>query len=348
MESLQINKKSLFSLFAVSIFLIFTSGCSSKQRYKPVSVSEEKLIFKYNPLQIKSINYNISTLTNGKVVAKTGEIKNILAPEGYETLFYREPLTIFSDKKGNLDIYKDKIKISELNFPHRVATASISENSNILAFVLENNQFGFYSLMEDKVIFEEKFSPVTTYDRRLPNPIFYKDTLFLFTLDGKMVLFDTSEVAIKKVFTVSSGVFYNNVIDYKLTDSALILVTQTELVVIKENAVEKRFQKEIRGAIFDDKVIYLFTKNGEIFKLNEDLKVLDQAKFPLAYFVNFGENGNHLYVLESQGYFIKMRKDRLADHKVFKSELDDENCFVTKTYFLCDRKTMSINQPILK
>jgi hypothetical protein len=359
MEYLLIKTKKIkiLSTFLFALIVIFGSiSCSSKQQFLPVEVSDQNLSFKYNTLKIDSIDYKLSTLSNGKVIANTGEIKGLIVPDGFKIIYYREPIVLLTDEKGNLEIYKKnhKKRLKPIKFKSKVATASISENGDILSYVLDNNSFGLYSLKNNKVIFEDEYKSVTTYDKRLPNPIFYKDKIYIFTLDGHMVIIDASTDLVKaqKSLNISSGLLYSNVIDYDIEysqyDTNFAVLTQTELVLIKNDKIVKRHSDNIRGAIFDKDFIFLLTKNGEIIKFNRDLEEQDRAKFPLAYFVNFGESGNFIYLLESQGYFIKVRKNRLADSEVFKTELDEENCFVTKTYFICDEKTLNINQPLLK
>jgi len=299
---MQIFLANFFFIF----FLVFT-GCSNKQYYTPEhSHLEDKRI----PFIFKR-GEKLERVENDRVILSTGEIFN---------------------RDG------DKIENIEQNISSLLKDEVVwTKESNLIAYVTDGNLIALYDLNRKQNIFQERFSPAPTIDRRLPPPLFNDNTILYFTLDGKIAIFSIKEMKIKRVISaIGSGEDYSNIISYQLRDSDLTLITHRGAMVIGDN-FDESIKLELRGAIYEDNSIILITKDGDVRRYSRNLILQNHIKFPLAYFVAFGEVGDKIYLIESQGYVIELDRD-FKNYRVIPSELDDENCFFTPKRFICDEK----------
>lgn len=240
------------------------------------------------------------------------------------------------------DIFNREVSPPEIHFDDEVVSAE-SKKHKLIAYVSEKNEIKVFSLEQNKTIFSAPFQPENTFDARLPKPVFDKDSIMFFTLDGSVIIYLISENKIVRSFSLKSKDYSNNVIAYKLAKDYLLVANSNEVFIIQENFQDK-LEANIRGLIFDDKdenIFYLLTKDGEIRKYNTNFKLLKKVKFPFAHFVAFGETHGEIYLLESQGYLIKM--DLNLEHRsIVDAEIYQENCFFTKERFICDELTFKL------
>ncbi len=285
--------------------LIFLGGCSSKPYYspEPTHLKDEPVHFIYQrDKQIKRIEFN-------RVILSTGEIYN-----------------------RNGDLVKPEDKIANLLSDEVVW----SKRDNLVAYITDNNSIALFDSDKNQTLFRETFSSVSTIDRRLPPPIFDKDNILYFTFNGQIAIFSISQMKIIKVVSIGKGEDYPNIIDYQLRENDLTVITHRGITVLGDN-FDEHIDLDLRGAIFEPNSIFLITKDGDVRRYDRKLMLIKNIKFPFAYFIAWGEVKDTIYLIESQGYIIKLNKD-LTDYQVTPSELDDENCFFTPQRFICDEK----------
>jgi WD40 repeat protein len=299
----------LLSLSLLTLLLISLSSCSSKTDYRPKKeeIVNGRLPFIFNKVTIDRVEHDRVILSNGCVFDRFGNELNISE----------------ESKRGFVS----------------------SENGNLIASVNEDNSVELFDKSSNKTIFKEKFNRVSTIDRRLPKPLFDKDNILYFTLDGKIVIYSTKFRKIQRVISVSFDSDYGNVIDYRLTANSITLLTHREILQITEDS-DKKISLPLRGAIFHDDHFFAIAKNGEVRKYNYQLELLDSIKFQFAYFVAFGEVDGRIYLIESNGWLIDLDRD-FKDYRVFEEnvDLDYENCFFTPQRFLCDNKFFRLPLP---
>jgi hypothetical protein len=224
---------------------------------------------------------------------------------------------------------------NELNISEKIGFVS-TKRGDLIATVTETNSIQV--LKDGDTLFSFDFDRVSSVDRRLPRPIFNGNNILYFTLDGKIAIYSIDLKKILKVVNVSYETDYGNVIDYRLKNNSLTLITHKSIMHI-ENGSDVKVSVDMRGAIFKDDYFFGITKSGEVRKYNYELQVLEKKKFPFAYFVTWGMVADKIYLLESNGYFIELKSD-FSSYRVFREDvdLDDENCFFTPEKFICDEK----------
>ncbi len=295
----------LLNSFLALLFLFF-SGCSNKPYYSPEqsSLQDKRIpfIFRDSP-KIERVEHNRVYLSNGLVLNENG----------------------------------DEVEISK---EFKIDSDSVvwSRSGDLLAYTSLDNYIVVKNIATGEKLFEERYPSAITVDRKLPRPFFDgRGKILFFTLNGKAVLYSTEVNRVIREFTVSEADDYSNVIDYKLDQEKLILISHRTALLIK-NEYDKRLDLDIRGAIFEsDGSTLIITKSGEVKRFDSEFRETASIKFPFAYFVSFGEIEDKIYLIESQGYVIEMSRD-FSDYRVIHSELDNENCFFTPQKFICDEK----------
>lgn len=291
----------------ILIISIFFISCADKPSFTPekANIQEKTIPFIFNNKKIEKIEHNQVKLSDGSLFDRNNSsIKN----------------------KVNLENLKDEIVFSQ--------------KDNLVAYISENNSVSLFDIEKNSTIFQEPFPQTSIIDRRLPKPLFDKNNILYFTLDGKIAIFSIEKKQIVRVISIDENDDFSNVIDYKLSENSIILVTHRKLMMITDYSDES-INLNLRGSIFGKENIFLVTKDGEIRKYDYKLNLIKSIKYPFAYFVSFGKVDNNIYLIESQGYVIELNSD-LESYRVISSELDDENCFFTNEKFICDEKTFKI------
>jgi len=294
-------RNSIFGILILSLF----SACSNKAHFTPNKSNfekEKRIPFIFTKTTLKFIGNHQVLLSDNRLIDSHGQ-------------------------KVSQDLETANLINDEVVF---------TKNKNYVAYITENNSVTLFDTVQNQVIFSEKFPTVITIDRRLPKPFFTQDSILYFTLDGKIAVYSISKHQISRVVSVSETGDYSNIIDYKFSDTSLILLTHKKLLLISDN-YDDNIVVDIRGTIFEKDNFYLVTKDGEVRNYDYKLVLQKKIKFPFAYFVSFGKVEKKIYLIESQGYIIELDSD-LEKYRVIDSELDDENCFFTDKKFICDEK----------
>jgi len=310
------HRKNSFLALSLTVLPIFIfSSCSSKQYYIPDETKIERnssLHFIYNQKNIIEAKYDDVSLSTGEIINKSGQEIN-----------------------GSVNFIK--------NINKNIIDEAVvwQEKNNKIAYLTSDNIAILFDIKTGKNIFKNRFESVTSFDRKVPKPIFDGDKIIFFTLDGKIAIFSSEDGKVGRIFSIGSGRDYSNIIDYHVSKDAFIAVSHREAVSITDLG-EFRENKNIRGAIFENNNKFLIiTKDGEIIRYNSKLTVLDRVKFPFARFIAFGKVNNKNILLESNGYIVQL-DDNLKDYRLFESELDTENCFFTPNKFICDGKDLKL------
>jgi len=173
---------------------------------------------------------------------------------------------------------------------------------------------------------------------RIVNPYFMNGLVIFSTLDGKIIIVNTKLKKKLRTVIISSSDYFNNVIDFHIVDNKIIAATDSKILSLTKKEIRQKY--EIRNIAYDEKVIYITTKQGEVIALTPDLQVLSKVKFPFAHFLGLISRCEKLYTLDKEGYVITINKITF-DYKV--QELDFDDGFVLtgdNLFYVNDKKIL--------
>jgi len=300
-------------LLWTAVALLF-SGCSSKQYFEPEQTFSASQATSAYESTIIDRSRDGATLQNGQYIGKKG-VEQIHLGEGYRFLSENSSYVLAGDAEGKLKIIKKRdkkvLRIIDLKMP--IVSASIHKNT--IAYILNNNAFGIYRIDTDKKIMENRSEVTYAIDTRAASPMFIDTLVIMPTLDGKLVIMDSNDPVDAKVIYLSSDKMFNNVIYLSRMGDTLVAATPKKLITIGVDG-----QEEYRANISDIAVlhnaIYLFSKEGEVIKLDHALKEQASKKFKYAHFAVSTAFGNKVYALDQQGALIVLSAD-LKHFKIY-------------------------------
>ena len=239
---------------------------------------------------------------------------------------------IITSKSGDVKILSNKNEILfQKNFGKQLISASLRDN--LLAMVFIDNEIMLYDIKDDKIQYKQLLSQVVTIDARAANPIFLDNLLVFATLDGRVLIMSLDNKTVLRDVSISNKEFFNNVIFLDNFEDTLVAATSSKIISVNK-AQSNTLNIDAKDIIYQDKNIYVFTKNGEVILLDESLKKLQELKFTFGHFVG-ASLGEKLYAVEKRGYLIEIEKD-LSSYRVLKlpSKVDGASFFYkNKIYF---------------
>lgn len=303
------------ALVGVTAALIFT-GCSSKKYFEPEETFSASKAMESYESRITAISRDGATLENNRYISKEEGLRSISLTEGYRFLSENSRYLLASDIKGTLQVIdKSTPKVAhEISFDSPVVTAAIRNGK--IAYILNNNSFGLYNMHAKKKVLEERSDETYAIDVRAATPIFI-DSLTIFPmLDGKLIIVNGNDVTDGKVVYLSSDKAFNNVIYLSRSGNTMVAATPKTLITLG-GAGEKEYRANISEVVVADEMIYLFTKEGEIVKLNKALDVVKRTKFKFAHYSVATVIGGKVYALDQKGSLIvldtALGKSRIYD-----------------------------------
>jgi hypothetical protein len=303
------------ALAGVAAVLMLT-GCSSKKYFEPeetFSASQARGSYKS---KIIAVSRDGATLENHRYISKEEGVRSISLTEGYRFLSENSRYTLASDIKGTLQVVDKKSHqvAHQVSFDSPVVTAAIRNGK--IAYILNNNSFGLYNMHAEKKILEERSEETYAIDVRTATPIFI-DSLTIFPmLDGKLIIVNGDNVANGKVVYLSSNKAFNNVIYLSRSGDTMVAATPKILIALGA-AGEKEYRANISEVVAADGMVYLFTKEGEIVKLNKALGVVKATKFKFAHYSVATVIEGKVYALDQKGSLI------VLDNTLTKSRIYD-------------------------
>lgn len=295
--------------------LIFT-GCSSKKYFEPEQTfSASKVTGSYKS-KIISVSRDGATLENHRYISKTEGVRPIDLGEGYRFLSESNRHLLASNIEGVLKVIdKSTGKVThQITFDSPVVTAAIQ--SGKIAYILNSNTFGLYDMHTKRKMIEERSEETYAIDARAATPIFIDQLAVFPMLDGKLIIVNSLNVSSAKVVYLSSSDAFNNVIYLARTGDTMVAATPKTLITLGETG-EQEYPANISEVAVSDGMIYLFTKEGEIIKLNKALEELKRTKFKFAHYSVATVVGDKVYALDQKGSLIvldtALTKSRIYD-----------------------------------
>lgn len=318
-----------FLLFLSILF--FIQGCSSKQYYAPQESSsfgiDKKIVT--TPSYIASLNANGATTRDNRVINNFG-ISKFKLLDGYEYLNNTDNGIISVNKKGDILISDTNTTI---NFRTNVVAATLKDN--LLVMVFADNSYGVYDLGENKFKLKEYLESSYINDTRIAMPVILNKIILVPTLDGKIVIVEKESFKVSRTLLIDSQNDIKNIILLKTVGDALITASQNKIVSLNKGKYTSK-EMIIQNYTVDDEYIYLALLDGTVMKLDFDLNILESQKFKFAKFHAIAlDKEKNIYLIESQGYIVKIPKDFKTMKAYSFSFYDDEKVYVSgdKIYF---------------
>lgn len=307
-------KKSVSLLIAAAAALLF-SGCSSKQYFEPEQTYPVGSAATTYGSKIVALTRDGATLENGQYIGKKG-IGRVNLGKGYTFLSESATYVLASDLEGKLKIINKRSGkvLRTVDFELPIVSASI--HNGIIAYILNNNAFGLYRIRDDKKILENRSGVTYVIDTRAASPMFIDSLVVIPTLDGKLVVLDSAAPEDAKVIYLSSGPIFNNVIFLSRSGDTLIAATPNKLITVDLEG-QKEYRADISDVAVSGSTIYVFTKEGDVVKLNRALEEQARKEFKYAHFGASTVANGKVYGLDQQGLLIvlspDLKKDRVYD-----------------------------------
>jgi len=223
-------------------------------------------------------------------------------------------------------------------FDLKKTVAGASVRGDILAVLFASDDIALYSTQTKELLFKEQGGKVIANDSRIVNPFFLNDLVIFSTLDGKVVIVNSKLKKRLRTVIISSDDYFNNVIYFNIADNKILAATSYKLLAMAKK--ELRHKYEIRNILFDGKLIYITTKQGEVIALTPDLQVDSKVKFPFAHFLGMIDSNGKLYILEKEGYMIVVDKETFK-YTVHEVDINDGFVFVgDKVFYVDDEKIL--------
>ncbi len=338
-------KRSLHSGISFAVLLAASltfSGCSSKKYFEPPQTfSADAATAKSYDGSIVDLCRDGATLENRHYISKYG-VSKISLGKDYDFLSQSNRYVLAGNLDGTLKILNRSsgATVKEVKMSMPVISAAIK--NGIIAYVLSDNTFGVYSIAKDKKLTENKSEATFAIDSRAAVPMFIDNLVVLPMLDGKLIVFSKNDPENATVIYLSSEPAFNNVIYLSRMGDTMVAATPIKLLTVGTKG-----QDELRANISDVSVaygsIYLFTKEGEIKKLNGELKVQAKQKFKFAHFSASAVDGGKVYALDHQGSLIVLNKN-LSKYKIYDVGEVDEPVYIADHKLYKDGKIIYLSK----
>ena len=328
-------------LIYLSLLLFFSlifSGCSSKEVYEPeLTTGEWKNI---GEIEKEIIDTNLDgALLEDRKIFSDGKIIDIEIDTINRFIASSDGWIISSTIDGVLTLsnISDVEKVETFELKKTIATASIKDD--VLAILFADNEMALYSISNKELLLKEQGSAPIVVNAKIVKPYFMNDLVLFLTLDGKVVIISVDQKKKLRSIIVSSEDNFNNIIYFNVIDDKLIAVTGSKILSFAQKEI--RVNYEIRDVIYDDKNIYITTKQGEIISLTPDLQVNAKVKFSFAHFLGLISHNDKLYALEKEGYLIELSKN-LLEYDIYEVDVDEGYIYIDNKAFYINDEYISV------
>ena len=197
-------------------------------------------------------------------------------------------------------------------------------------------------MQADKKLIENKSEKTFAIDTRAATPMFIDNLAVIPMLDGKIVVISKDDTENATVVYLSSHEIFNNVIYLDRTGNTMVAATATKLMTIGDAG-----QQELRANISDVAIsngqVYIFTKEGEVIKLDSSLNPVARKKFKYVHFSAATAVGGRIYGLDQGGSLIVLNSN-LTKHKIYDIGETDTPVFITGSKMYKDGKIIHLTK----
>jgi len=324
-------------LYLLPFFILFFTACSTKEVFEPKKLSTPWEKTASMDESITDTSDNVALLENNKVLSRNGEL-NVTVAKDQRLISLSDNRVISASIDGNITLTSIVDGTTEkLDLKKTIAGASV--HNNLLAVLFANDDIALYDTQTKEILFKEQGGKAIANDMRIVNPYFLDDLVIFSTLDGKVIIVNSKLKKRLRTVIVSSADYFNNVIYFNIVDNKILAASSYKLLAMAQK--ELRHKYEIRNIVFDGKLIYITTKQGEVIALTPTLQVDSKIKLPFAHFLGMISHKDKLYILEKEGYMIVVDK-KTFNYTVHELDMNDGFVFVGKNIFYVDDEKISI------
>ena len=337
-------KRSLrlgMSFFAFMSVVLILSGCSSKKYFEPEQTFSASGAATSYGGTIVDQSRDGATLKSGHYIGKAG-ISKINLGEGYRFLSESSSYVLAGSPDGKFKIINKKSGKIVRNISMGVPVVAAGIKNGLVAYVLNDNTFGIYKVSSDEKLIENKSEKTFAIDTRAATPMFIDNLAVIPMLDGKIVVISKDDTENATVIYLSSHEMFNNVIYLDRTANTMVAATATKLMTVGDAG-----QQELRANISDVAIsngqVYIFTKEGEVIKLDSSLNPVARKKFKYVHFSAATAVGGRIYGLDQGGSLIVLNSN-LTKHKIYDIGETDTPVFITGSKMYKDGKIIHLDK----
>ncbi|MDD2829084.1 MAG: hypothetical protein PHW18_05865 [Sulfuricurvum sp.] len=317
-------------LFPLALLgILFLQGCSQKEVFKPENLKGEWRSSGHLSSPISNVSLKAAVLENRNLLTKEGE-KKLKIPEGFRFITINDGWIITQNSLNNLELIPEDGVSEHVTIELKRSVAAANIEGDVIAILFANNEMALYSLQSKKLTFKESSNAPIAVDERIVNPYFLKDLVVFSTLDGKIVIVNSTEKKMLRSIVVGSEEYFNNVTYLNVIENNMVASTGNTVLALSQK--ENREKYEVRDIAYSDDGIWLTTKQGEVVALTSTLQFKGKKKFPFAHFVGISVQKDHVYVVEQGGYLIALSKDLLT-YDVYDIDMKHESVFAGEGRF---------------
>jgi len=331
----------VLSLITFTIAALLFSGCSSKKYFEPEQTFSASNASTSYGGSMSDISREGGTLQSGKYISKEG-VSSINIGEGYRFLNEDNTYVLAANAEGILKIIDKKTKEAVRAVSLKVPVVSATIHNGVIAYILNSNTFGIYQMAGNKKVVESRSETTFAIDTRAASPIFIDSLVVMPMLDGKLIIVNISDSENAKVVYLSTEKVFNNVIYLSRKGNTMIAATPKRLLTLG-NSGQNEYKANISEVAFDNGIIYLFTKEGEIIALDSGLEKVGESKYKFAHYsVGTAFNGR-VYGLDQGGSLIVM-DSALSKHKIYDLGEVSEPAFIAGTKLYKDGDIIELSK----
>lgn len=334
------KKTLIFTLLLSFLFL----GCSTKRQYFEPSDENITGDMKFNgslPSEIVAVSKDGATLKDGEVISKNGLVKNFKVLKSEKFLGEYDGNFVVTDINGTLKVVSGT---GAVKFEKALGRQALSANirGDDLALVMSDDSIMLIKLSSGAVVLDHKVGDAFAIDSRVASPIFINQLIAYPALDGLVSIAENVGGRSARDFVVSNQPFFNNIIALENKGDNLYAVTATRLMLVSP-AGNKNHNVDIKDVIFSGDRIYLFLKDGRVELLDRGLNLIKSRKFTFAQFSGALLSGSYLYIIERNGYVIRV-DENLEGQAIYElnGEFDDKS-FIAGSSFYYDDKILNFD-----
>lgn len=303
-----------FSFTAFILAALLFSGCSSKKYFEPEQTFSASSASTSYGGSITDLSRDGATLQNGQYIGKSG-VNAIDLGEGYRFINENNTYVLAGNNEGTLKVIDKKTKETVRAVSLKIPVVSASIKNGFIAYILNNNSFGIYQMENNAKVVESRSETTMAIDTRAANPIFIDNLIVMPMLDGKLIIVSIADSDNAKVVYISNEKAFNNIIYLDRKENTLISATPKKLLTLGDGG-QREYRENISEVAYDNGMVYLFTKEGEIVALNSELEKVGELKFKFAHYAVGTAFNGRVFALDQGGSLIVMNS-ALSKHRIY-------------------------------
>jgi hypothetical protein len=329
------------SLLTFTVAALLFSGCSSKKYFEPEQTFSASNASTSYGGSISDLSREGGTLKSGQYISKAG-VSTVNVGEGYRFLNENDQYILATNTEGILKVIDKKTKEAVRAVSLKVPVVSATIKNDVIAYILNSNTFGIYQMKDNRKLVESRSEATVAIDTRAASPMFIDGLVVMPMLDGKLIIVNINDSENAKVVYLSTEKVFNNIIYLSRKGNTMIAATPKRLLTLGSSG-QNEYKANISEVVYDDGIIYLFTKEGEILALNSDLEKVGEAKYKFAHYAVGTAFNGRVYGLDQGGSLIVMNS-ALTKQKIYDVGEVDEPAFISGTKLYKDGDMIELSK----